>query len=136
MHADEVRAVWPVGLDGGPEAEGTTCYHQAPDGQAVLSDFALMFGDGRFERYSEEGGDTRAAPGGGLVGMHEAEIESRYGADLARSAHKYVDDGEYLRIKDPDGGPGVLIFETDAGDTVTGWRVGIPPHVDYVEGCA
>ena len=29
-----------------------------------------------------------------------------------------------------------VIFETDAEGTVTEWRVGLPPQVDYVEGCA
>jgi hypothetical protein len=28
------------------------------------------------------------------------------------------------------------VFETDAGGTVTEWRAGVPPQVDYVEGCS
>lgn len=136
MSADEARAAWEGGLAGGPEGEGSECYHLWPASQAAISDFALMFGDGRFVRYSVEGSEALAAPGAGRVGMPEAEIERLYGAGMERTGHKYVDGGEYLRIRDPAGGNAVLVFETDAQDTVTGWRVGLPPQVDYVEGCS
>ncbi|HWI23748.1 MAG TPA: lectin, partial [Lysobacter sp.] len=33
-------------------------------------------------------------------------------------------------------GKGVLVFETDAAGKVTAWRAGVPPQVDYVEGCS
>ncbi|TQC57293.1 lectin, partial [Pantoea dispersa] len=33
------------------------------------------------------------------------------------------------------GQSGVLVFETDAAGKVVAWRVGLPPQVDYVEGC-
>ena len=42
--------------------------------------------------------------------------------------------GEYLRIEGH--GDTVLVFETDEDGTVTEWRVGVPPYVDYVEGCS
>ena len=45
-----------------------------------------------------------------------------------------VIDG-WRRIEDPDG-EGVLVFETDASGRVTEWRAGLPPQVDYVEGCS
>lgn len=135
MDADEVRDAWPGELEGGPENEGAACYHLSPVGQPSIAHFALMFGDGRFVRYSVDHGGM-AAPGGGRVGMGEAEIEQRYGPGIERSPHKYVEGGEYLRIDDPAGGEGVLIFETDAGDVVTEWRAGVLPQVRYVEGCA
>ena len=40
---------------------------------------------------------------------------------------------------DPAGGKGVLVFEVDGtGDDAraTTWRIGLPPQVDYVEGCS
>ena len=136
MTAEEVRAAWSGALDGQPAVEGMDCYHLVPAGQAVLSDFALMFVDGGFVRYSVEGNDAITAPGGGRVGMELADIERLYGPDVQRSGHKYVEGGEYLRVADPDGGDAMLVFETDANGTVTGWRAGVPPQVDYVEGCA
>ncbi|MCE7031988.1 lectin [Lysobacter sp. GX 14042] len=135
MSAAEVRAAWPGELNGGPGDEGEACYHLNPVGQPDIAYFALMFGDGRFVRYSVAN-QTMTAPGGGQVGMDEAALEQLYGPGIERSAHKYVEGGEYLRIDQPGGGEGVLIFETDAADTVTEWRVGLLPHVLYVEGCA
>jgi len=29
-----------------------------------------------------------------------------------------------------------LLFETDAAGKITRWRVGVPPQIDYVEGCS
>lgn len=36
---------------------------------------------------------------------------------------------------DRDGSEAVLPFETDAQGRVEEWRIGLPPQVDYVEGC-
>lgn len=139
MDAAQVRAVWHGELDGGPGdgpgAESASCFHLSPAGQPSMGHFALMFGDGGFARYSVAN-DEMAAPGGGRRGMDDDQIAQLYGgANVERQPHKYS-DGEYLRIRDPAGGDAVLIFETDAEGTVTEWRVGLPPHVDYVEGCA
>jgi hypothetical protein len=30
----------------------------------------------------------------------------------------------------------VLLFATDADGRVNEWRIGVPPQVDYVEGCS
>ena len=76
-----------------------------------------------------------AAPGGGRVGMTAAEIHALY-KGVAEQKHKYVEGAMNLRAMDPDGGPGIAVFETDAGGKVTAWRVGVPPQVDYVEGCS
>lgn len=134
MSEEEVREAWPGELNGGPGAEGSSCYHLNPVGQPGLAYFALMFEDGGFVRYSVAN-ENLSAPGGGRVGMDGAGIEQRYGAAIERGPHKYVEGGEYLRIADPAGGEGVLIFETNADGIVTEWRAGVPPPVDYVEGC-
>src|SRR5690606_262837 len=130
MSADEVRSAWDGDLDG-PQ-ESPECFHLGPADSQRLADFALMFGDGRFVRYSVES-DVVTAPGGGRVGMPDKEIEVLYPGQVERSPHKYT-DGEYLRIQGADGR--VLIFETGEDAIVTDWRVGLPPQVDYVEGCA
>ena len=75
--------------------------------------------------------------GGGKVGMSKAQIAALY-AGIEEEPHKYT-DGQYLRIKDAAGGNGVLLFETDGkGDAakVSEWRIGVPPQVDYAEGCS
>lgn len=139
MDAEQVRAVWDGELDGGPGdgpgAESASCFHLSPAGQPSIAHFTLMFGDGRFARYSVAN-DEMTAPGGGRRGMDDDEVVRLYGqANVERQPHKYS-DGEYLRIRGPAGSDAVLIFETDAEGTVTEWRVGMPPQVDYVEGCA
>ncbi len=76
---------------------------------------------------------TRTAEGLG-IGAAEKDVIAAYGSRLTQSPHKYVDDGKYLRLLSRDAGSGI-VFETAAG-TVTGLRAGIPPSLDYVEGCS
>lgn len=127
---------WSAELKKDAPMEGSTCFHAYPTWTTAPAELAFMFEDGRFVRYSVEGG-TLLAPGGGKVGMSAADIERLYPGRIEHQPHHYT-DGEYLRIKAAQGN-GVLVFETD-GKTdaarVTGWRVGVPPQVDYVEGCS
>ncbi len=125
---------WGGELDQYDFEDKQSCFHLWPKGQKSASELAFMFVDGAFARYSTEGGSL-VAPGGGRIGMTSAEIDTLYAGKVAHQPHKYT-DGEYLRIQQ---GEDVLIFETDAkGDagTVTSWRVGRTPAIDYVEGCS
>jgi len=132
--AEAVRQAWGGELDGLPR-QGDACYHLSPP-IPPGSGFALAFmiEHDEFVRIdvAREGID---APGGGEVGMSTGQVEALY-PDLERRDHKYVEGGRYLRVEDPDGGDGVLVFETGADGIVTAWRVGVPPQVDYVEGCS
>lgn len=130
MTADQVRAVWGGPLEDNP-AEGPACFHLNPAGQPDIAWFAMMFGDGKLVRYSVSNGEM-VAPGGGRQGMAATEIAERYDAVDVRP-HQYT-DGHYLRVAGQ--GDAVIVFETDGTGVVTEWRVGIPPYVDYVEGCA
>lgn len=133
MTADEASQAWGGELKGIP-AEGEACYHLSPKWTKVPAEFALMIEGGKFVRYSTES-DKYVAPGGGKRGMSADEIRKLYpGAE--EQPHKYVEGGRNLRIRDGSGGSGVLVFETDAAGEVTSWRVGVPPQVDYVEGCS
>ena len=133
MSAEEVTAAWDGELNGEPAADGSSCFHLNPVGQPDIAYFALMFEGGEFVRYSVSN-ETMTAPGGGEVGMDATQIQALYpGAE--QQNHKYVEGGHYLRVSEA-GGDGVLVFETDADDVVTEWRVGVPPQVDYVEGCS
>jgi hypothetical protein len=97
------------------------------------ADFAFMFEGGRFVRY-DVGTTKETAPGGGRVGMDAARVRALYGERVTSQPHKYVAGASYLRIAAPQG-DSALVFETDAQGRVTRWRVGVPPQVDYVEGC-
>ena len=128
------RKAWGGELEGGKPTDGGTCYHLHPAWVKVPADLAFMFEDGKFVRYSTER-PLLVAPGGGKVGMTSAQIDALYPGKVERQPHKYG-DGDYLRIRD---GGHVLVFETDArgaAGKVTEWRVGVPPQVDYVEGCS
>ena len=137
MTAEEARADWsgnPLEAAGEP-AEGSTCQHLVPAGQASAAALAFMFEDDLFVRYSAES-DEFTAPGGGRVGMDEATVLGLYGKGLQSGRHKYIEGGQVLTSAE-DGGhvPSKLMFELDADGRVISWRVGLAPQVDYVEGC-
>ena len=134
MSAAQVRQAWPGALEGSP-AEGTTCFHLSPAGQAGPARFALMIEDDRFVRYSVES-DAMVAPGGGRVGMDAGQIAALYRDRVLEQPHKYVEGGRYLRIPAADDSGAVLLFEVGADGVVDEWRLGLPPQVDYVEGCS
>ncbi len=134
--AADMEGAWGGELKVDGKEYNERCYFMVPKWARTPSAFNFMIGDGVFARFGTD--DAKfVAPGGGKIGMTKTEIGTLYGSVEAQP-HKYS-DGEYLRIKDPAGGSGVLIFETD-GKTdaakVTEWRVGIEPQVNFVEGCA
>jgi hypothetical protein len=135
--AADMERVWGGRLTTLGKEGNESCYFMTPTWVKVPAEFNFMIGDGRFARFGTES-DKFTAPGGGRVGMTRGEIAKRYAGRVEEQPHKYT-DGQYLRITDPAGGDGVLIFETDGKDdaaTVTEWRVGVAPPVDYVEGCS
>ena len=135
--AGDMPKAWGGELTVRGKDENASCYFMTPKSVTDPGELAFMVGDGKFARYGTRQAKL-AAPGGGKVGMTKAEVAALYPGRIEEQPHKYG-DGQYLRIKDAAGGAGVLLFETD-GKTdaakVTQWRVGVPPQVDYVEGCA
>lgn len=123
---------WGGGLKGASEP-GANCFYKSPKWVKLSADFSFMFEGGRFVRY-DVGTTKEAAPGGGKVGMSEAQIRQLYGDRVVEQPHKYVAGAKYLRIAAARGN-GALLFETDEHGKVTRWRAGVPPQVDYVEGC-
>ena len=123
---------WDGTLEGAADAD-STCFYKRTVAAMSPATPGFMFEDGHFVRYDVTSTEA-TAPGGGKVGMDEARVRSLYGDAVQAQPHKYVDGAKYLRIASPQG-PGVLLFETDGQGTVTRWRVGVPPQIDYVEGC-
>jgi hypothetical protein len=133
--AEAVRQAWGGALRALPD-DAEPCHYLSPPVEADSGyQVAFMIEDGRFVRI-DIASPRVAAPGGGRVGMRADQVEGLYPGMLERQPHKYVEGGHYLRIRDPDGGPGVLLFEADAAGLVGEWRIGLPPQVDYVEGCS
>ena len=134
---EEVRMAWGGDLGDAKPDQAGGCYYLIP--QPIGTEgyrTAFMIEGDKFVRIDVRRDDV-VAPGGGKVGMSKAQIAALY-AGIEEEPHKYT-DGQYLRVKDPAGGNGVLVFETDGkGDAakVSEWRIGVPPQVDYVEGCS
>ncbi len=133
---EDVRIAWGADLGDARSSEPGGCYYLTPQPLTEAGyRVAFMIEGDRFSRL-----DVRApevtAPGGGKVGMTTAQIESLYGGRVETLPHKYVEGAHYLRVTDPAGGAGVLVFETEPDGQVDAWRIGVPPQVDYVEGCS
>lgn len=125
-------AAWGGDLKGAPEPD-SGCHYKTPKWVKQPADFAFMFEGDRFVRY-DVGTTKETAPGGGKVGMGAAQIRTLYGNRVSEQPHKYVAGASTLRVTAPTGS-GVLVFETDKHGKVVRWRAGVPPQIDYVEGC-
>ncbi|MBB3345263.1 lectin [Luteimonas sp. RC10] len=129
---EDVRMSWGNDLGDAAPSEPGGCYILKPQ-PIGTTDYRLGFmieGD-RFVRIDVRN-EGYTAPGGGKVGMDRAEIERLYGGRVEASPHKYVEGAQTLRVAEGDK---ALVFETDAAGKVTEWRIGVPPQIDYVEGC-
>lgn len=110
------------------------CYFMTPGWVKTPAEFNFMISEGKFARYGTES-PRFPAPGGGKVGMSEAQLQALYDNGLQASPHKYT-GGKYLAVDASGVAPTRLVFETDEQGVVTEWRVGVKPEVDYVEGCS
>ena len=132
---DEAKTAWAGELQESIPADGSTCHYLTPKWASKSSEFGFMMEDGKFVRY-DVGTDKETAPGGGKVGMVVEQLMLQYGASLQSAPDKYVEGGKVFTITAPDGGPAKLVIQVDGVGRVTAWRVGLPPQVDYVEGCS
>ena len=132
---DEAKTAWAGELKEGVPSAGSTCHYLSPKSASTPSEFGFMMEDGKFVRY-DVGNATETAPGGGKAGMVVEQLKLLYGDALQSAPHKYVEGGKVFSVAAPDGAPGKLVFEADGVGKVTAWRVGLPPQVDYVEGCS
>ena len=132
---EQAKTAWAGELQESKPAEGSTCHYLMPKWVSKASEFGFMVEEGQFVRY-DVGTDKEIAPGGGKVGMVVEQLMLLYGSSLQSAPDKYVEGGKVLTITAPDGSPAKLVFQVDGVGSVTGWRVGLPPQVDYVEGCS
>jgi len=131
---EQVRQAWGKDLDASPGEPGG-CHYLFPLPRSGTGfRLAFMIEAGRFGRLDVRAPDI-AAPGGGRVGMDKAALHRLY-PTVSEQPHKYVEGGLNLRVADPAGGQGAVVFELDPAGKATAWRVGVPPQVDYVEGCS
>lgn len=133
--AEQVRMAWGNDLGDAAPSEPGGCYYLTPQPVGAGDyDLGFMIEGDRFSRI-DVGNAGYTAPGGGKVGMRREDIEGLYAGRVEASSHKYVEGAHTLRVVDQDDAGRALVFETDASGTVTAWRIGASPQVDYVERC-
>ncbi|WP_372016212.1 hypothetical protein [Pseudoxanthomonas sp. 10H] len=131
-----LRMAWGGALEGqAPADDPAGCHYLFPHPRPAQGyGTGFMVEGGRFVRVDVDDPST-TAPGGGRIGMPSTEIAALYPGRIEERPHKYVEGAKYLRVT-REGGEAVLLFETDAQGRVQEWRIGLPPQVDYVEGCS
>jgi len=129
---DEVRAAWKEPLQG--DVADDYCHALRPQGSQA-DDVILMIEGKRLVRYDVRN-DRIVAPGGGKVGMSLGQLQTLYPDRGDLTPHKYDEKGHNLRVRPAAEGGAIVNFEINGDGTVTAWRVGKTPQVDYVEGCS
>lgn len=126
IDVDQLKVLW----DGALQGDEGACYYLQPAGADAPR---FMIEGRRFLRYDIR--DAQPAPSGGHIGMTTAQLQALYPTADPLQPHKYIAGGHVLRVPATDGSQSALVFEIDAAGKVAAWRVGLPPQVDYVEGC-
>lgn len=134
--AEAVRQAWGGDLGDAQPSEPGGCYYLIPQPLGAEGfRTAFMIERDRFVRIDVRDASV-TAPGGAKVGMDGDEVRALYADRITEQPHKYDPDGRVLRVTDAGGGEAALVFELDGGGRVDQWRIGMPPQVDYVEGCS
>ena len=138
---ESVRMSWGRPLNASKPAVGATCYYLYLDPKPEKrQEIAFMFEDGKFVRYDID--DPKwVAPGNIVVGDSMEKVMQAHAGHIQSQPHKYIEGAHTLVVTPPVAKSGEksnahLIFETDAKNVVTNWRIGVSPQVDYVEGCS
>lgn len=116
---------------GAVNSESEACEYVTPQGAPPGVRAMVVNGTVRRVDISSPGVATREGVG---VGSTETQILAAY-SNVTVQPHKYT-SGHYLTADLAAGPLGTpkLVFETD-GQTATRYRVGLPPEVEWVEGC-
>lgn len=137
MTADELKRIRPdvfvvnaIGPNGLPISD--SCYFLAlPPVDRQQATMFMIIGD-EVARV-EIGDSTIATREGARIGDSEQRIKELYSGSVTVQKHAYT-DGNYLIVARGDGRHRI-VFETD-GRTVTTYRAGRMPEVEWVEGCS
>ncbi|HSJ13032.1 MAG TPA: hypothetical protein VK939_01375 [Longimicrobiales bacterium] len=101
--------------------------------EAGTVELLLMIVSGRVVRADVRAGSL-TTDRGAKIGDSKRRIMALYGSAVEVRPHKYV-DGEYLIVSAPGDTLRRIVFET-SHDTVTSFRAGRRPEVEWVEGCS
>jgi hypothetical protein len=131
---EEAKQVAGVPLVGDAESfsDDPGCYYVAAEGE-LGELFTFLVSDGTIARISVFAEPPVATAEGGHVGDSEAHILELYKDAKVEDAPVEFGGGHIISTKSSDGQHG-YVFTTD-GTTVTDWRAGRYPEVEWVEGC-
>jgi hypothetical protein len=134
MTPEEATKAAGVALIGDPEAfsDDPGCYYVAAEGE-LGEVFTFMVSDGTLARISIYEQPAIANADGAHVGDSEQHVLELYKDTKVEDVPAEFGQGHYISTRNADGQHG-YVFET-AGKTVTGWRAGRYPEVEWVEGC-
>jgi hypothetical protein len=108
-----------------------SCWQRTMVGLRGVSLMVLGRADSAVVRVDITDPEIRTSSGVG-VGSTEVQVERAFPGLVEVQPHKYEPNGHYLIVHS---GPHDLLFETNAGKTVTTYRFGNKEPVGYVEGC-
>lgn len=113
---------------------GTECFYAVPKG--VPKGISFMITGGKVARIDVDSANY-SSMSGAKVGQTEKQVSKLYNGKLEVAPHHYDEKGHYLTFvpKDSKDKNFRMVFETD-GKTVTTFRAGKLPEVEYVEGCS
>ncbi len=133
---ESVRMSWGRPLKASNPAMGATCYTLSME--PLPSDhkgIIFMIEDAKFVRYDVTD-PTLVAPGNIVVGDAADKVMQAHANHIESQPHKYIEGGRILIVTPESPANARLIFEIDASNIVTTWRIGVIPQVYYVEGCS
>lgn len=128
---DELRSRFGAPLQG--EVPDDDCHYLRPQKESAEGPWLMIEGQ-KLVRYDVRGPGI-VAPGGGRVGMTLGELQQLYPERADVGPDKYDAQAQHLRVRPAQEGQGIIDFTLEANGKVGAWRVGLPPQVDYVEGC-
>ena len=128
---EAVRIAWGRDLTDGGATSDSCRQLFAADAYGI----SFMLEVGKFVRY-DVSTDKYSEPGGLKVGDQATKIESVYAGRFSKQPHKYEQNAFYYIVTPNDGSATRLVFEVGANALISRWRIGLPPAVHYVEGCA
>lgn len=132
---EAVRMSWGRPLRAAAPAPGASCHYLLTDPRPAQGrGIAFMFEDGKFTRYDVDVAD-QPAPGNIRVGDSLDSVLAAFPGRTQLRPDKYIEGGHTVSVGDPSHPDARLVFQADAAGKILGWRMGVLPQVEYVEGC-
>lgn len=128
MTEAEIRAAFKVNIKYGYDPDYPDCYYLGDDNENIF----FMIHAGIFQRIDVIDSPDIKIMGGAAIGMSFEAIEKLY-PNAYRKPNFYAFPNEDLIVQLDENVK--IIFEQGADEIVSNFRIGMPPSIDFVEGC-